>query len=162
MASNIPYSGWSVRIISLPASITVNQLAEIFQLSTSRIYIPQIQESDTYFAWINDFVSEKAAKDFIDQWSDSFEFGTDIKCNIREPKNGEAYIHHTQDNVLVSDVKTHQDKTADTQFEFDSSSGFNETRNNRRISNTQCPFNQHPQSNPVLPRPQAPSKIIIY
>jgi hypothetical protein len=112
MASNTPSSSWSVKIISLPASITINQLAETFQLSTLRIKIPETQKTTTYFAWINDFVSEKDAKDFVDQWSDSSVFGTVIKCNVQAPRN------------------------------------------------IWRPINQHPQSNPVLPKSQAPSRLL--
>jgi hypothetical protein len=133
MASNIPSSGWSVKIISLPASITIDQLAETFQLSTARICIPKIQKTITYFAWINDFVNEKDAKDFVDQWSNSHVFDTVIKCYVQGPKSGEAYVHHTRDNVSISHVKT---------------------------ADTRRPFNQHSQSNPVLPRPQPPSKLL--
>jgi hypothetical protein len=175
MASNVPSSRWSVKIISLPTSITINTLAETFQLPTSRICVPKIQKTITYFAWINDFVSEKDAKDFVNQWSDSSVFDTVIKCYVQGPESDKVYVHHTRDNGSISHATTHPDKTADTQLEFDFSNEFKETRSscsssNSSVpslifettgpSNTRRPFNQNAESNPVLPRPQRPSKFL--
>jgi hypothetical protein len=140
MASNIPSGDWSVKIISLPASITINQLAETFQLPLSRIYIPKIQKTTTYFAWINHFTSEKDAKDFVDQWSGSSVFGTVIKCTVKEQKDGDAHVYHTRGNISVSHVKTQQDKTADTQFKFDSNSGLKKMQSNLSSSSTYVPL----------------------
>jgi hypothetical protein len=55
MASNIPSGSWRVKIVSIPASVTVVQLAQIIGLPKSRIYIPKGKSHDTHYAWINDF-----------------------------------------------------------------------------------------------------------
>lgn len=99
MASNMLYGGWNVRIISLPVSITKNQLAETFQIPASRISIPKTQKTITYLAWINDFASEKDAKDFVALWSNSSVFGVIIKCYVSGPKTSERYVHHQPDKT---------------------------------------------------------------
>ena len=140
MASNIPFGNWSVRIIYLPTSITINQLANRLQIPASRICIPRIQKATTYFAWINDFISENDAQDFASQWSNSHVFGTTIKCSVKEQKNGEVYAHQTCGKVSVSQAKTQQDRTADTQVNFNSSNGLENMQSNCSLFRASVPL----------------------
>jgi hypothetical protein len=96
MASNIYSDCWRVKIIGLPATISYDQLAETFNLSKSRIIIPKRQMLPTYFAWIAGFVSEKGARDFVNEWSGSSIFGTTIKCNVLGPESPKPTVQHPQ------------------------------------------------------------------
>jgi hypothetical protein len=184
MASNTSSGCWSVKIIHLPASITIDQLAQTFNILASRIIIPKTQKFSTYFAWINDFASEKDARDFADQWSGSSVFGTTIKCNAIEPKQDDPHLHHELSKLSVSDVKTSSDVTSSNEpFKSYRNSGFKETQNSAispskpvplmtpqmtRPPNTRPPFIRHPnqtpqhppQSRPALPKSQEPSKLL--
>ncbi|CAF1467896.1 unnamed protein product [Adineta steineri] len=71
MASNTLDGIWSVKIVYLPSSVTVQELANTFNVPFSRVRIPKVQQYNTYYAFINDFNSEQVAKDFADQWSSS-------------------------------------------------------------------------------------------
>lgn len=86
MISNTSVDYWSVQITYLPVSITEDQLAQTFRISKGRIKIPANQKFNTYFAaWINDFNTEREAKNFVDQWSGASIFGTNMKCIALKP-----------------------------------------------------------------------------
>jgi hypothetical protein len=88
--TNIPTSGWRVKMISIPASMTVTQLAEIINLPNRRINLSNVEENSTHYVWIDDFTSEKEATKFARQWSDSSIFGETIKCIVAAPLNGDS------------------------------------------------------------------------
>ena len=76
---------YSVNVLNLPTTITIHQLAQTFQLPNSRIYLPRIQKTTSYHAWINDFNSEQDANDFVKQWSNSHIFGgRSITCYAKK------------------------------------------------------------------------------
>lgn len=107
MASNRSNNNycWRVRILSLPASITIDELARIFNLPIERITIPKYQQTATYLAWINGFTDEKNAKDFAQQWSDST-----IRCKALPPKNSSANIRHPSSKLIQSNFQSDYDK----------------------------------------------------
>jgi hypothetical protein len=90
MESNIPAGGWRVKMVPIPASITVTQLAETIDLPNSRIYFPNVEETNIHYACINDFYSKEEANKFAHQWSGSSIFDETIKCIIVAPENEET------------------------------------------------------------------------
>jgi len=86
---------YSVNVLNLPTTITIHQLAQTFQLPNSRIYLPRIQKTTSYHAWINDFNSEQDANDFVKQWSNSHIFGgRSITCYLILPVVIVLVLHH--------------------------------------------------------------------
>jgi hypothetical protein len=183
MVSNTCPGCWRVKIIYLPATITNDQLAQTFNLSNSRITIPKKQQFATYFAWIDGFVSEEDARDFVNQWSGSSIFGTAIKCNAFGPQSNDTPVCHALSNLTISDVKTHEPKPSPSkQFGTHSGSGFNGNQNSPSSSGLRAPlmfpkttrppnspqlFNQHrnqtpqhPPSNPGFLQLQGSSKLL--
>ncbi|UJR07429.1 hypothetical protein I4U23_011715 [Adineta vaga] len=89
MASNVIGGFWSVKITSLAQDVTVNDLAQTFNIPPSRIRIPRVQQYTTYYAFINDFTNEQVAREFAYQWSGSSVFGKRIKCDALPPKDND-------------------------------------------------------------------------
>jgi hypothetical protein len=87
MALNTYDREWSVKVDGLPKSIKVDELVQAFKLPYSRIRIPREQDPAIYHAFINRFKTEKAAQDFVDQWSNSDRFGTVISCRKVPSRN---------------------------------------------------------------------------
>ncbi|CAF3947268.1 unnamed protein product [Rotaria sordida] len=86
MASNISSGGWRVKMVSIPASITLSELAQKIGLPKSRIYLPKANENKTYYAWIDGFVSEEEAHNFARQWSGWSILSGIIKCVVATPR----------------------------------------------------------------------------
>jgi hypothetical protein len=110
MASNISSGGWRVKITSIPASITFTQLAQIVGLPKSHIYIPKVNNDETHYAWINNFVSEEEANKFEQQWSGSSILGETIKCVVATQRNDERKAVHSSHESLVSDITPSSNK----------------------------------------------------
>lgn len=90
MASNTFDGLWSVGIVSPAKSVTVHVLAKAFNMPSARIRIPKVQNRGAYYAFINDFDSEKVARDFADQWSNRVVFNTTIKCKALPPRSDDS------------------------------------------------------------------------
>ena len=177
MASNISSNSWCVKVVSLPKSITIDQLARTFNTSASHISIPKIQKYDTCFAWVNDFHTENAARMFANQWTDSLIFGTPIKCNALEVKNKDLYVHHAPVDIHTSVVRVPQnpvflnqrlrshssnifDQNQNTPFSFGPPS-HHMTRGSTTPFSEQRLISQHLRSNPASQSPQISSKFLI-
>ena len=119
MASNKPEGFWSVKIIALPNTITACELSEALNISIKRVRIPTGQLSETYYAFVNDFASEKRAREFANQWSGSTVFGEAIQCTAIPPKTNisrdviskESEPVVTKKYVLSPEVLTPEEKT---------------------------------------------------
>jgi hypothetical protein len=104
MASNISSDGWRVKIVSIPASITVTQLSEKIGLPKSHIYIPKVNNDKTHYAWINNFISQEEANKFVLQWSGSSILGETIKFVVAAPRSDERESLHSSRESFVPDV----------------------------------------------------------
>jgi hypothetical protein len=150
------YDGcWRVKILSLPSSITIDKLSETFNIPPSRIKIPREQKYTTYYAFINDFDSKKAAQDFIDQWSSSSVFGTTIRCNLIEPKNDNSNIQETASDSPESGVKAHYNRTP----YHTNPKPYHDSNPNTKPPNEQLSSNQRSESNIASQNPKAPGKL---
>jgi hypothetical protein len=90
MASNRESNVWRVQVIFLPASIAVEQLAQIFRLPASRIVIPKVQRYETYHAWINGFGDKQDADEFV-FWNSKLTIANKpIKCAVRAPVENDS------------------------------------------------------------------------
>ncbi|CAF1003538.1 unnamed protein product [Adineta steineri] len=120
MASNTFDGIWSVKIVYLPSSVTVQELANTFNVPFSRIRIPKVQQYNTYYAFINDFNSEQVARNFADQWSGSSVLGNIIKCSAVPRKDNDSlpytprFIVRTQPELseepIISEEKTYYEE----------------------------------------------------
>ena len=79
MASCQPNESWRVKIVSIPASITVDQLSNAVSVPSARIIIPPNQTAGPRYAWVGEF-DETSAKEFETRWSGASIFGSTIKC----------------------------------------------------------------------------------
>ncbi len=153
MASNTYDGCYGVKIILLPASITIDKLSETFNIPPARIKIPREQKYATYYAFINGFDSKKAAQDFIDQWSGPSVFGTTIKCNLIEPKNDNSNIQETSSYVPESGVKAHYNRTPYH------TKPYPDSKPNIKPPNEQLSSNQRLESNRASQQSKAPGKL---
>ena len=103
MASNNPSGYWSVKVLSIPESITQHQLAKIVGFPTSRVYVPK-KSSDRHYAWINDFIDEEEANKFANQWSGSKILDETIKCIVSERRSDKKATLHSFHGSLVSGI----------------------------------------------------------
>jgi hypothetical protein len=90
MTSNTFSGHWRVRITPTLEPITFVQLAERLNLPKSRACVPKGRNNEVRYAWINDFLNEKDAKEFVRQWSSALISGVTIKCVALPPKNDES------------------------------------------------------------------------
>ncbi|CAF4216636.1 unnamed protein product, partial [Adineta steineri] len=92
MASNNMSSKWSVRITSFPPSMDSAKLAQEFRLPrTLRVSIPKtFNNNNNPCAWINGFVNEEDANEFVQQWSGASIQGQKIKCTVSSRSNDQT------------------------------------------------------------------------
>ncbi|CAF5080882.1 unnamed protein product [Rotaria sp. Silwood1] len=109
MASNLPAGGWSVKIVSLPASITFFRLAKILSLPTSRIFVSKVKSNEIPYAWINGFVNEEEANTFATQWSGLSILGETIKCVAAAPRTNARDTLNSPRESLTFGIKTLSD-----------------------------------------------------
>ena len=82
MAPNRLFDHWRVKVTYLPATITVEALAQVFRFPASRIHIPELQSFTTYYAWINGFDRKEDADDFALRNSKLIISHSSIKCTV--------------------------------------------------------------------------------
>lgn len=104
MASNNSSGYWRVKVLSIPASITHHQLAEIVGFPTSRVYVPK--SSDRHYAWINDFIDEEEANKFANQWSGSKILGETIRCIVSRTRDDKRDTPHSSHGPLMSGIES--------------------------------------------------------
>ncbi|CAF0858850.1 unnamed protein product [Adineta steineri] len=93
MASNINTSSkWSVRITSFLPSMDSTKLAQEFRLPrTLRVSIPRtFNNNNNPCAWINGFINEEDANEFVRQWSGASIQGQKIKCTVSSRPNDQT------------------------------------------------------------------------
>ncbi|CAF1222657.1 unnamed protein product [Adineta steineri] len=90
MPSNRESNSWRVQVTYLPASITIEQLAELVKVPPLRICIPKHQKFNTYFAWINNFHDEQHANSFVLRSSGLTISNLRIKCVAKAPEGNNA------------------------------------------------------------------------
>ncbi|UJR19686.1 hypothetical protein I4U23_022820 [Adineta vaga] len=87
MTSNNSSIKWSVQISPLPSSISREKLAQELHLP-QKLYI-SIPKNNSC-AWINNFIDEDDAKEFVRQWSGATIQGQKIKCTATSRSNDQA------------------------------------------------------------------------
>ncbi|CAF4050833.1 unnamed protein product [Rotaria sordida] len=136
MASNIIHNGWSVKIISIPTSITGIQLAQTIGIPKTRIYIPKVGKNDTHYAWINDFNNEEDANKFVQQWSGSSIEGETIQCIVAKQRSPKTDAIHSSQQSLASTTEILLKKQYESRFH----KGNKEKRDNYGPSVTPVPL----------------------
>jgi len=110
MLSNISSGGWSVKIDSIPASITVTQLSKTLDLPKSYIYLPKVNNHNNHYALVNYFVSENEANKFARQWSGESILSKTIKCIVVAPTSDEIETLYSSHESLISDIEATPNK----------------------------------------------------
>ncbi|UJR19381.1 hypothetical protein I4U23_022511 [Adineta vaga] len=92
MASNSSSNKWSVRVSPPPASMDSIKLAQELHLPpTLRVSIPKIFNTNKNpCAWINGFVNEEDANEFVRQWSGASIQGQKINCTVSSRRNDQV------------------------------------------------------------------------
>ena len=77
---------WCVKVTCLPELMSNEQLAVQFKIEKARIDVPHKQSGPNYYAWINGFVDEHSANQFVTVWNNIRINSKQIKCKISQTK----------------------------------------------------------------------------
>ncbi len=77
---------WCVKVTCLPEGIDNGELAKKFGADPDTIDVPPNQQGPNYYAWVNGFVSEQHANEFVKKWNNQRIRSGTIKCKISSTK----------------------------------------------------------------------------
>ncbi|CAF1346109.1 unnamed protein product [Rotaria magnacalcarata] len=75
---------YCIKIAHLPDGINSEKLAAMFNIPQHNIAIPDNQRGPNYYAWVNGFLNESSATQFVKKWN-HFKIGSGkITCKIAD------------------------------------------------------------------------------
>ena len=156
MASKNSSIKWSVRIDHLPASINFIKLAQELRLPKSRVYIPKNSKNNAPYAWINDFINEEDANEFVHQWSGASILGENIKCIVSSSRTDEINSLGLSRESLTSGIEP----LPNQQHSFGLSTEPKKRRENFNVLFTSRTFHHSNKGQDSLQNLQKPSKSL--
>ncbi|CAM4919152.1 unnamed protein product [Rotaria socialis] len=73
---------YCIKVTQLPKGINSEKLAAMFMMPQHNITIPNNQEGPNYYAWVNGFLNESSATQFVEKWN-HFKIGSGkITCKM--------------------------------------------------------------------------------